>query len=53
MFNTIKINPKSQTPFKGGEWVDWKSYTGIIEFIELYNFQQSVRRSNLRNEMAT
>ena len=30
------------------EFIEWKSYKAVVDFITLFKFQQSVRRANIR-----
>jgi len=34
--------------FRKTEFMEWKAYKNKIDFLDLFHFQQSVRRSNLK-----
>lgn len=35
--------------FKKKVWLSWKEYSRKIRFLDMFNFQQSVRKENIKN----
>jgi len=34
--------------FKKREYIDWQDYSRLVEFTSIFNWQQSVRKNNIR-----